>query len=386
MFSHCRWQGMKERSTLLKLNNLRVPLLAAPMAGGPSTPALVAAAARAGGLGMLAAGYKTAAAMANEIEVGRELTGNRLGVNVFVPAAMAGSSPPPGGSGAAGDAGEADRADEAARAARVADYAHVLEAEAQRYTVTFPAPNPADTDGYAEKIDYLLRHPLPLVSFTFGLPEPEIVERLHDAGTHLTLTVTNAAEARAAVARGADSLCVQGPDAGGHRGTHEEGSPPGSRSLTALLAELAHVTGLPLIAAGGVGTGADVRMLVAAGASAVQLGTLLLRSPESGAQQAHKDALASGRYTGTSVTRAFSGRLARGLTNRFIREHDGQAPAAYPEVNQLTRPLRAAAALAGDPDGLALWAGTGFMHSRAEPAEKIMADLWRAACRQQTAD
>ncbi len=373
---------------MFSLNDLQIPLLAAPMAGGPSTTALVAAGARAGGFGILAAGYKTATAMANEIEVGRELTGNRLGVNVFVPAATAGVALSPGGSGPAGGAHRAsgsDGADRADRAARVAEYAHVLEADAQRYAVALPAPDPADTDGYSEKIDYLLRHPLPLVSFTFGLPEPEIVKRLHDVGTHLTLTVTDAAEARAAVARGADSLCVQGPDAGGHRGTHAVGTSPGSQSLTALLAELAHVTALPLIAAGGVGSGADVRKLVAAGASAVQLGTLLLRTPESGAQPTHKDALASGEYTGTSVTRAFSGRLARGLTNRFIREHDGQAPAAYPEVNQLTRPLRAAAALAGDPDGLALWAGTGFMHSRAEPAERIMAELWRAACSQQPA-
>ncbi|MBG0737842.1 nitronate monooxygenase [Paeniglutamicibacter antarcticus] len=357
---------------MFTINDLRIPLLAAPMAGGPSTAALVAAAAQAGGLGMLAAGYKTVTAMANEIEVARELSCNRLGVNLFVPAAMPGSA----GSSPAGGAD---------RAARVAEYGHVLEAEAQRYAVTLPTPDPADTDGYTEKIAYLLRYPVPLVSFTFGLPQPEIVERLHDVGTHLTLTVTDAAEARAAVARGADSLCVQGPDAGGHRGTHAADRSPGRQSLTALLTELAQLTVLPLIAAGGVGSGADVRKLVAAGASAVQLGTLLLRTPESGAQQTHKDALASGEYTGTSVTRAFSGRAARGLTNRFIREHDGQAPAAYPEVNQLTRPLRAAAARAGDPDGLALWAGTGFRHSRAEPAQRVITELWRDAYPQQPA-
>ncbi|MDJ0355327.1 nitronate monooxygenase [Paenarthrobacter sp. PH39-S1] len=345
-------------------SDLRMPLIAAPMAGGPSTPGLVAAAAAAGGLGILAAGYKTVPAMAEELEITRGLSDNRLGINLFVPA-----PPGPVGNGSSLD-----------RAALVAGYRRILQEEADRYGVSLPEPDPSDTDAYAAKVDYVVAHPLPLVSFTFGTPEPDVVERLHRVGMHVTVTVTDAAEARAAVRCGADSLCVQGPDGGGHRGTHTAEKSPGSDSLGALLTDLRRLTTLPLIAAGGVRSAANITGLLGQGAAAVQLGTLLLRSPESGAQQTHKDALVSGRYTGTTLTRAFSGRFARGLTNRFIRAHDGQAPAAYPEVNQLTRPLRAAAAAVGDADGLALWAGVGFAACRAEPAEQIMAELWREAC------
>lgn len=344
-------------------SDLRIPLIAAPMAGGPSTPGLVAAAAAAGGIGILAAGYKTLSAMGAELETTRELTNDRLGINLFVPA----------------PSGRDGKRSPSARAALVAGYREHLQPDADRYGVSLPEPDPTDTDDYAGKIDYLVEHPLPLVTFTFGTPAADVVARLHDVGTHVTVTVTDAAEARAAVGCGADSLCVQGPDGGGHRGTHAVEKTPGGESLPVLLADLRPLTTLPLIAAGGVRSGADIAALLERGAAAVQLGTLLLRSTESGAGQSHRDALVSGRYSGTTVTRAFSGRLARGLTNRFIREHDGQAPAAYPEVNQLTRPLRAAAASAGDADGLALWAGAGFAACRAEPAERILADLWRDA-------
>ena len=115
--------------------------------------------------------------------------------------------------------------------------------------------------------------------------------------------------------------------------------------------------------------------MLAAGASAVAVGTALLRTPECGTSQAHKDALGSGEFGGTRVTRAFSGRLARALVNRFVLEHDASAPPFYPEVNQLARPLRAAAARVGDPGGLSLWAGTGYASARAVPAAEVFREL-----------
>ncbi len=123
-------------------------------------------------------------------------------------------------------------------------------------------------------------------------------------------------------------------------------------------------------------TAARVRELLAGGAVAMQLGTAFLRSPESGASQLHKDALASGRFAGTAVTRAFSGRYARGLENRFIRDHDPDAVAAYPEINLTTRPLRAAALAAGDPEALSLWAGTGYTEATELAAAEVIAGLW----------
>ncbi|HET7782865.1 MAG TPA: nitronate monooxygenase, partial [Arthrobacter sp.] len=132
---------------------------------------------------------------------------------------------------------------------------------------------------------------------------------------------------------------------------------------------------VPLIAAGGIATGDDTRAALARGAVAVQAGTAFLRADEAGTKATHRTALASGRFTTTSVTRSFSGRNARGLYNEFMRRHDGEAPYGYPEIHHLTAPLRAAAAAAGDPDSMSLWAGTGFRHTVEGPAARILAVL-----------
>ena len=175
---------------------------------------------------------------------------------------------------------------------------------------------------------------------------------------------------------GADSLVVQGPDAGGHRGTHTVDKTPDTRDLDQLLADVQSVTTLPLVAAGGISTAERVVEVLARGAVAAQVGTALLLTPECGASAVYKEALRSGTYPGTTLTRAFSGRLARGLTNRFILDHDSTAPAAYPDVNQLTRPLRVAAAAAGDPGGVSLWAGAGYRDIREAPAADVILGLW----------
>lgn len=336
------------------LTDLHIPLIVAPMAGGPSTPALVAAAAHAGATGFLAGGYKTVDAMAAEIADTRTRASGPFGVNLFVPHA-------------------ADRVTD------LTAYQAELAAEFTRYSVPLPETDPADTDAWAEKIELLLADPVPVVSFTFGLPDAHTIDRFHAVGTHVTATVTDTDEASAAVAVGADSLCVQGPDGGGHRGTHAVDKAPDARDLDQLLRDVRGGTDVPLIAAGGIGTAADIARLLTIGAQAIQMGTLLLRTPESGASPAYKQALASGAFTAATVTRAFSGRWARGLTNRFIRDHDGHAPASYPQVHQLTKPLRAAAAAIGDPDGLALFAGSGFTHSREAPAAEVLESLWREA-------
>jgi nitronate monooxygenase len=347
---------------MFTLAGLRMPFIAAPMAGGPSTPALAAAAANAGALGFLAGAYKPVEALAAEIEATRSMTGRPFGVNLFVPTV----------------ANVAQPAGNPARRHDLTGYRAELGAEAARYGVDLPTTDPSDTDGWEAKVEHLLAQRVPVVSVTFGLPAREVIDRFHIAGTHVTITVTDPDEAAAAIANGADSLCVQGPEAGGHRGTHTVDKTPDQRSLPRLLCDVREVTEVPLIAAGGISNAQQVAELLRLGAAAVQIGTSLLRTPESGASPAHKSALVSGAYGGTTVTRAFSGRLARALTNRFVSDHDGQAPAAYPEVNQLTKTLRAAAAAIDDADGLSLYAGTGFTHSRAEPAADILNELWDA--------
>lgn len=328
------------------------PILQAPMAGGTSTPALVHAVSGAGGLGWLAAGYLSAQGLSEQIDAVRELGTEVFGVNVFVPS----GSPAP--------------------APLVKYYRAELAEDARRLGVEV-GPATYDDDAWEAKLDLLLSAPVPVVSFTFGCPSAAVLERLRAAGKATVVTATTVEEARTAVARGADGVCVQGVEAGGHRATFDPAHDD-DRLLLELLPEVVRAVEVPVIAAGGLMTGADIAAARAAGASAVQLGTAFLRCPESGAQPAHKVALADPTFTKTELTWAFTGRPARGLSNRFIREHRG-APTAYPEVHHMTKPLRAAAAKAADPEGMALWAGTGFRQAGELPAADLVAKLYNEA-------
>jgi len=332
---------------------LRRPVVVAPMAGGPSTPELVIAASAAGALGFLAAGYKMAAAMRTEMAAVEASGIRQYGVNVFVPGAPA--------------------VDPEAVRGYVAD----LATEADELGVQPGEPSWNDDDWDA-KVAALLDHPPPVVSFTFGCPEAGVVAALQAAGSAVWVTVTEPGEAAVAAARGADGLCVQAAAAGAHRGTFSDGPRDApDRPLPQLLHDVAEVTGLPLVAAGGITSQPDVAAALAAGAVAVQCGTAFLRCPESGAHPLYKAALADPGFTQTTVTRAFSGRPARGLVNRFMLDHPG-APSAYPEINNATRPLRAAAAAAGDPGRMSLYAGEGFRAATTRPAAEIVELLWPA--------
>ena len=332
------------------LDRLRCPVVVAPMAGGPSTPGLVTAAAAAGALGFLAAGYKSAAAMSAEIEAVRSAGTAFFGVNVFVPGSPA-----------------ADRS-------ALTRYVAGLSAEAAELGTA--AGEPAwDDDGWEQKTTALLADPPPVVSFTFSCPPAELVAGLSAAGSLVWVTVTSPAEAAEAASAGADCLCVQGPEAGAHRATFANDDRPAEQpGLIPLIGEVRRVTDLPLVAAGGISGGSMVATALAAGAAAVLCGTAFLRCPESGAHPAYKAALADPRFSQTAVTRAFSGRPARGLVNRFMRDHPA-APAAYPEINNATRPIRSAAAAAGDAERMSLWAGKGYRAAAARPAAEVVAAL-----------
>ncbi|KFF59576.1 2-nitropropane dioxygenase [Cryobacterium sp. MLB-32] len=340
---------------MFTLADLRIPVIAAPMAGGASTPHLVVAVGAEGGLGFLAAGYKTPDTVARQVSAVRGDSTNPFGVNVFLPQA-----PPTDLAG-------------------VERYRRALEPAARARGVELPL-TVVDDDWFAEKIDLLVDLRVPVVSFTFGLPSVDVVARLHQVGTSVVATVTSLDEAVQAAGRGVDALCVQGPEAGGHRGTFNTLDRPEAVPLPDLVAVVLATVALPVVAAGGIGSGEQIAALLASGATAVQLGTAFLRTDESGAPHAHKDALADPRFTQTVITRAFSGRAARGLLNAFITEHDASAPWAYPQVHHLTAVLRADAGRRGDADGLALWAGTGYRSATAEPAAAVLTRLWQEAC------
>jgi len=332
------------------LRELPIPVIVAPMAGGPSTPELVAAATRAGGLGFLASGYLTAQALAERISAARDLASGPLGVNLFAPQPNI----------ANGD--EIER------------YATQLAPEVARYGAEPGLPRFNDDD-WAAKLDVVADLRPELVSFTFGGPSAQECARLQQRGITTVATVTTLAEAQQAAATGVDALTVQGPGAGGHRGTYDPAAAPAVQPLVDLLAQVLAHTDLPVAAAGGLMTAADVAATRAAGAVAAQLGTAFLLADESGSSPVHRAALVDPRFTETVVTKAFSGRYARGLRNRFITDHESQAPLGYPQVHYMTGPLRAAAVRAGDADGTNVWAGTGFRKIRTGSVAEIIGTL-----------
>lgn len=341
---------------MFTLDQLDVPIVQAPLGGGPSTPELTAAVAKAGGLGFLAAGYKTPEAVRADFGRLRELSDRPFGVNLFAPP----------GPVADPDVLEA--------------YGHQLAPEAETQGVALGTPQ-HDDDGWEQKLALMIEERVAVVSVTFGCPDPDIVERLHDAGAAVWVTVTTPAEASAATEAGADALVVQGVEAGGHRGSFDDAA-PGEIGLLALLALVKATVELPLVASGGIADGRGVAAVLAAGAAAAQLGSALMLTPEAGTSPAHRQALAGSGET--DLTRAFTGRTARGIVNRFQREHTAAAPSAYPGVHHLTAPLRVDARERGDADGFHLWAGQAHQLARDLPAAELVRAI--AAEAEQAAD
>jgi nitronate monooxygenase len=235
------------------------------------------------------------------------------------------------------------------------------------------------------------------VSFTFGCPPADVIGRLQEAGSEVWVSVTRPAEAQEAAAAGADVLVVQGAEAGGHRAGFRDDPADdvvdgiGLLSLLQLVAAQASSAqaasgiravgtapsnipaGLPLVAAGGIMNGAAIAAVLAAGAAAAQLGTAFLRCPEAGTADVQRQALAGAAPT--VMTRAFTGRLARGIRNAFTDSHSAAAPSAYPEVHHLTAPLRQAGRAAGNAEVVNLWAGQAYQLGRERPAGELVAEL-----------
>jgi nitronate monooxygenase len=329
---------------------MSIPLIAAPMSGGPTTPAMVSAATRAGGLGMLAAGYKTVEAVEAELKTVRG-EGIPFGINLFAP------NPLP-------------IDPESYRA-----YATIIQKDADQFGLSLPADPIEDTDRFDEKIALLLDDPVPMVSFTFGIPPRSVIAALRQANTVVVQTVTTPDEAAQAHDAGVDMLALQAAAAGGHSGTLSPQRPLQPVPIVDLVTQVTATVPLPVLAAGGLATPSAVADVIRAGAAAAIVGTVLLRATESGASTTHQAALTDPARTETVLTHAFTGRPARGLRNAFIDEHEGQAPFGYPAIHYLTSPLRKAAAAAGKPDYVHLWAGTGYRHATAESTAVILQRL-----------
>lgn len=333
---------------------IEYPLIQAPMAG-TSTVALAVAVANSGGLGSFAVGTLAPAAIRSGVAAIREQTAQPFNVNLFV-------LEPATASAAELDAAMA--------------LLNPIRAELGLAPATIPARYSEDYDAQLEAVIELK---VPLVSATFGLMSAAAIERLHAAGSLVIGTATNVAEALAWERNGADFICAQGAEAGGHRGTFIGSAEDSMIGSMALVPQVVDAVKVPVIAAGGIMDGRGIAAALALGAQAAQLGTAFVSCPEAASHAAWKELLRSASDTSTRATRTFSGRHARGIVNEYVRRmlpHESGLP-AYPIQNALTGEIRKAAAAANRPEYLSLWAGQAAGLSRARAPGIGAAELVR---------
>lgn len=341
--------GLQTRIT--KALGLSHPIVQAPMAGGMTTPELVAAVSNAGGLGSFAAATTAPATIRAQIAAIREKTAKPFAVNLFVLA-------PP----------EVKPSEVEFANALLARYRLELGIETN-------AASPAKwAEDFETQFEAVLDLAPPVFSSTFGAIGARKTAALKARGVFVIGTATNVAEAKLLESQGVDAIVAQGAEAGGHRGTFVGRAEDSLIGTMALIPQVVDAIAIPVIAAGGIMDGRGVAAAIALGASAAAMGTAFLRADEAGTHPLHKAALSQVGETGTTVTRAVSGRHARGIRSRYMEEmapHADQVP-AYPVTNALTTVLRAEAAKQGKADLMAMWAGQGAPMAAAHPAAEIV--------------
>ena len=345
---------MWHRTPLTERLGIDYPIIQAPMAGA-STPEMAAAVCNAGGVGSLGLALSDPETIAKSIRDTKSRTNRAFNINLFGPDP---GPPPEGGTEA------------------MEEILTAYHKEMDAGPVTVPGP-PAFA--LADQIDVLASEGVPIFSFHFHVPPADFLRRIKQTGAQIWASATNVREARLLVDAGVDAVVAQGAESGGHRGTF---AGPAAESMTgtmALIPQLVDAVPVPVIAAGGIMDGRGVIAALALGAAAVQMGTAFLPCPESGIHPAYRDAVLGVDGDDTALTRAFSGRAARAIRNRFVDEmaDKDDAVAPWPVQRGMMNALRGAAARRDDAGFMSLWAGQGVALARAMPAGDLVTQLAR---------
>lgn len=340
---------------MFSFKQLALPIIQAPMAGGVCTPELVAAVANAGGVGSFGFAYSTPKKIGEDLAIARALTAGPINANffVFTPVALPAS----------------DIRQHAITALQN------LPIASQAFAADLKFPGEPFYPDIHEQLVPVWEHKPDMLTFHFGIPDASVVEKAHALGIAVGMTATCVTDALAIQAAGADFIVAQGIEAGGHRGIFKVDAEDEELSTLELTMQLAMHCSIPIVSAGGIMDGEDIRAAINAGAIAAQLGTAFLCCNESGASAAHKHYLINEGRRGSVITKAFSGRPARGIDNDFMKHMHDQAILPFPIQNTLTGPMRKWAADTNNGEYQSLWAGTEYHRSRAMPVAKLMQTL-----------
>ena len=344
---------MALRTSFSRALGLEHPIVQGPMAGGPTTPELVAAASKAGVLGSLGAAYLTPEALQEQIAEIRRLTDGPFNVNLFVPSPF-----------------EADPT-------RIGRAGELLAPYRRELGIDDPGTPTAFEEDFGEQLEVVLEERVPVFSFTFGSLGPEVTGRFKEIGATVLGTATTVEEGLKLEKDGVDGVVAQGAEAGGHRGTFLADFRDALIGTMALVPQMVDAISLPVVAAGGVMDGRGLAAALVLGAGAAQMGTAFLTCEESGTHPAFKEAVLGAAEDQTAVTRAFSGRAARAIKNRFLLEvgaHEDEIP-AFPIQNALTKDVRAAAQSQDRPEFMSLWAGQGVRLARATTVAELVENV-----------
>ena len=343
---------------ITEMLHIEYPIIQAPMAGGVTTSELVAAVSNYGGLGMIGAGYMSPNQIREQIREVRQLTSNYYGINVFIP-------------------NEFNVSESEIKSAN-----HLLRPIREQLNIHekdhFELPEPkSNYETFNEQLKVVMEEKVPICSFTFGFPSKEVIAALKQQNIILMGTATTVREAVEIEKIGMDIVVVQGSEAGGHRGHFMNDFQESLIGLMSLIPQVVDSVSIPVIAAGGIMDGRGLMASICLGAKGVQMGTAFLTCVESGAHHLHKKAILQSKEDGTVLTRAFSGKWARGIKNKFIMEmqkHETSFP-DYPVQNTLTQAIRKTSTAQNNHDFMSLWSGQSPRLAKNQTVETLMKNM-----------
>ena len=349
---------MMLKNEITELLKVEYPIIQAPMAGGVTTSKLVAEVSNSGGLGMIGAGYLTPDQLREQVREIKESTTNPFGVNLFVPNEFKVTE------------NEIKSANQFLNPIRQQLNLHLKDNfELPNFNYVF--------ETFFEQIKVVIEEKVPICSFTFGIPSSEVIAELKQSNIILMGTATTIEEAVENEKVGMDIVVVQGSEAGGHRGSFIDGNQESLVGLMSLIPQVVDNVSIPVVAAGGIMDGRGLMASICLGAKGVQMGTAFLTCVESGAHQAHKDAILNAKEDQTVLTRSFSGKWARGIRNKFILEmqkHEALLP-DFPVQNTLTQDIRKTSSAQNNQNFMSLWSGQSPRLAKSQTVESFIKNI-----------